>query len=140
MAKRFGKKQNKKRFKNYNPTNKEVFVFYECSTCHRRDSAIIGAKVRVNIPFFIQCGCGGWVMYQRAWITEPYTGAEIMIGLMYKDEKIINALQHELKDVTNILAPNGTMGDMNIEMQKPEIQRKFKKWMNEQENKKVMYR
>lgn len=129
-----------KKGKNYNSTGKELFVLYECPNCGRNDASMVPPFMNVNLPYFIQCGCGGYVMYQRAWITEPYRNNEVWMGWLTGDKKILTALKKELKEVTHILSPEGTMADANVMMQDPEFLKKIEAKMKEEENKKAMYR
>lgn len=153
MAKRWKKKKEKrlKRLvkdskgekteeKNFNPTGKQLFVLYECPNCGRNDCSAVPRKMKVNIPFFVQCGCGGWVLYVRAWFTEPYDGVDIMVGYMTGDKKILEALRHELKDATLEISPEGTMPDPHVMMQDPNFWNEFEARMKDEESKKAMYR
>lgn len=98
---------------NYNPTGKDVFVLYECPKCGRNDCSCIPPKMTVKIPFWIPCDkeCGGFLMYQRAWIVEPYKAVEILQAWVTGDKKIINELRPggKFKEVTDQIKPDGTM-------------------------------
>jgi len=125
--------------KNYNPSGKDIFAMYECPNCKRTDVSQIPKRLKQNLPFFIQCDCGGFVMYQRAWFVEPYTLSEIFMGWLTQDKEIIQALKNELKDATGALDPDGTMGDANIMLKDPKIRAKIIDRVRDEENKKVMY-
>jgi len=125
---------------NYNPTGKELFVLYECPSCHRNDCSCIPPKMNVKVPFFIPCDpkCGGYVMYQRAWIVEPYKAVDILTAWISGDKKIINELKPggKFKEITDKLEPEGTMDSsriLNIEVDmeplidKKRLQKKPKK-------------
>ena len=126
--------------KNYNPTGKPLFVLYECPRCGRNDCAIIPPRIKFNIPYWIQCGCGGWVMYAQAWFCEPYKGADIFVGFISRDPEILEALRHELKDATLEITPEGTMSDPSAMMQDPEFWKMLDGWKKDQESRRAMYR
>ena len=123
----------KKLVKNHNPINKPLFVVYECPNCGRCDCSIVPPVMRVNVPFFVQCDCGGWVLYRQAWITEPYKSEDIMTGFIFGDKKILNIIKYELKEVTDKLDPDGTLMDVNVMMQDPKIWAKIEKMQKEEE-------
>ncbi len=69
-------------------------------------------------------------MFQRAWITDPYDGGEIWMGFMMGDEKILNVIEHELKEVGHLLEPDGTMINMQVIIdQNPELKHKYEEKM-----------
>lgn len=97
--------------KNYNPTGKDVFVLYQCPTCKRTDNSCIPPIMKTQIPFFIECDCGGYVMYQKAWIVEPYTAGEVLAALVTGNTEITDNLKPDgkFKEVTDKLDPQGTL-------------------------------
>ena len=48
-------------------------------------------------------------MFQRAWITDPYDGGDIWMGYISGDEKILDIIEHELKEVGHLLEQDGTI-------------------------------
>lgn len=98
---------------NHNPTGKEVFVIYQCQNCGRNDCSCVPPNTTVQIPFWIPCDkkCGGFLMYQRAWIVEPYKASEVLTAFVAGDKKIIKELRPggKFKEVTDQLDPDGTM-------------------------------
>ena len=126
--------------RNFNPTGKEVFVVYQCPTCGRNDCSIVPPKMKTKLPFFVQCGCGGYVMYHRAWIAEPYKASDLFIGFVSGDSKIVDALASgKLKEVTDKLDPDGTMMDMSVMMGDQEFWKDFVKNQKDKESKESMY-
>ena len=131
--------ETKKQIKNWNPTKKELLAIYECPNCGRNDASIVPPIMKVRLPFFIQCGCGGWVLYSRAWICEPYKASDVFVGFIANDEKIIHALKFELKEVTDKLDPDGTMMDPNVMMRDPKFMKEIEHICKDEESKEKMY-
>ncbi len=96
---------------NWNPTNKQVFVLYECINCGRVDCSYVPPVQETRLPFFITCDCGKYVMYQQAWIVEPYNAIDILIAWVSGDQTILQKLRPggEFKEVTDQLDPDGVI-------------------------------
>lgn len=133
------KEMAKKKQKNWNPTGKSLFVVYLCPDCNMADASMIPPVMNIRLPFFVQCDCGSYKMYHHAWVCEPYKGHEILTGFMLGDPKIMHALEHELKKVTDQLDPDGTMMRGDIMMQDPEFLRMFEGHLKDQESKNAMF-
>jgi hypothetical protein len=97
--------------KNYNPTGKQLFVVYQCPKCGRNDASYIPPVMKQSIPFFIPCGCGGYVMYHGAWITDPVNANDVLTSFMVGENTFIKDLKPDgkFKNVTDQLDPDGTM-------------------------------
>lgn len=130
----------KKGKKNWNPTGKEVFIVYQCPQCGRTDCSLMPAKwCDFRPPFFITCDCDGYVIYQQAWICEPYKGGDVWIGFITGDVKIMRALKYELKEVTDIIDADGVMVSSDAVMRDPRFLEEFERVKKDSESKKAMY-
>jgi len=132
-------KKRKLSAKNWNPTGKSLFVLYLCPDCGRVDASMVPPVMKVRLPFFVQCDCGSFKMYHHAWICDPYKSHEIFTGFMFNDAKIMHALEHELKKVTDQLDPDGTMMRGDLMMQDPEFLQMFEGHLKDQESKNAMF-
>ena len=128
---------------NYNPFEKDVFVLYQCPNCGRNDCSCVPPVMKTKIPFFINCDCGGWVIYQQAWLIEPPMKAvDVLLAWVSGDDKIINELKPsgKFKEVTDKLDPDGMMLEpMSFAMNNPELLIQAEQKIKDFDSKKSMY-
>jgi len=130
-----------KKEKNFNKTGKSLFVLYECPDCGRTDCSCVPPKMEFNIPFFVTCDCGGYVIYQQAWITEPYHPTEVLTAWIVGDNTILKELRigGKFKEVTDQLDPDGTMVHISPESVTPEMLKEAERRIKDRESKERMY-